>query len=507
MRYAVPYCLAAITSVVACTGPIGSDDGGIPPGCGDGVKTPTEVCDGADLGGATCATAAARGWSGIVSCTAACQLNTAGCTTPATTWNAMTADNWSLFNIDAAKPGAKGFISSVFDGRYLYFVPYDEGGSGLVTRYDTQANFAQATSWATFDIATTITTAAKGFFGGAFDGRYVYFVPHYNGAYHGTIARYDTQGQFDDSHSWSAFDISSVNSGAKGFATAVFDGRYLYLAPFKNTTDPTGYDGIVARYDTKADFGQTGSWSTFDIPAKLDGNAKGFLNSAFDGRYLYLIPHHNGIAYNGIVARYDTKAQGGFSATDSWTTFDVGTLPGNPVGFLGSAFDGRYLYLVQNRRTVTPPTGPTTTPADGWIARYDTQANFKDAQNAWTTFNIRTINDGARGFWGTTFDGRYLYLVPFDNSDDAITTTRRSGLLGRYDTSASFTAPTSWQVFDLPSQKNDPTAIGYNGAGFDGRYVYLAPRVNGPSTSSGLVARFDAKTPPWLPVGWNRAFD
>jgi len=47
--------------------------------CGNGSKAPTETCDGADLGGASCGT---QGFfSGTLSCNANCQgFNTAACT-------------------------------------------------------------------------------------------------------------------------------------------------------------------------------------------------------------------------------------------------------------------------------------------------------------------------------------------------------------------------------------------------------------------------------------------
>jgi len=47
-------------------------------------------------------------------------------------------------------------LRAVFDGRYVYFVPYDNGQysrtfDGEVLRYDTTAAFDQPSSWATFD--------------------------------------------------------------------------------------------------------------------------------------------------------------------------------------------------------------------------------------------------------------------------------------------------------------------------------------------------------------------
>jgi hypothetical protein len=87
---------------------------------------------------------------------------------------------------------------------------------------------------------------AKGFYGGAFDGRYVYFVPAQNDAGDfGVLARYDTQGgAFTTGGAWSKFDMTSLDPNAKGFAGAAFDGRYLYLIPSSHT--------VVTRFDTKS---------------------------------------------------------------------------------------------------------------------------------------------------------------------------------------------------------------------------------------------------------------
>ena len=43
------------------------------------------------------------------------------------------------------------------------------------------------------------------------------------------------------------------------------------------------------------------------------------------------------------------------------------------------------------------------------------------------------------------------------------------------------------------SRSSNPAASFYFGAVFDGQYLYFVPRGN------GLVARFDAKTPPSMP--------
>jgi hypothetical protein len=81
---------------------------------------------------------------------------------------------------------------------------------------------------------TTVNANSKGFNGAVFDGRYVYLVPYNNGAFYGQVTRYDTTGSFTAAGSYSVFDTTTVNANSKGFIGAVFDGRYVYLVPYSN---------------------------------------------------------------------------------------------------------------------------------------------------------------------------------------------------------------------------------------------------------------------------------
>jgi hypothetical protein len=99
-----------------------------------------------------------------------------------------------------------------------------------------------------------------------------------------------------------------VNPYARGFAGGAFDGRYVYLVPETNTgtTSATGAqfvgNGLVVRYDTTQPFGAASSWSTFDLKANFASTVSGFFGAVFDGRYLYLVPEGNTIA-----ARFDAR--------------------------------------------------------------------------------------------------------------------------------------------------------------------------------------------------------
>jgi hypothetical protein len=378
---------------------------------------------------------------------------------------------WTVFDPTTVDSRNRGFRGAAFDGRYIYFVPSDNAPplSGVVARYDTQASFIDASSWSTFN-ATTVNPGSQGFVGGAFDGRYVYLVPFSNvyGVTDGVVTRYDTQASFGDPSSWSTFDTATVDASATGFGGAAFDGRYIYLVPAYNGT----LDGIVARYDTQSTFTTATSWITFDV-ASVNANAVSYDGAVFDGRYLYLVPNDS----KSLVARYDTQAS--FGTASSWTIFDTTNVDPVAKGFHGGAFDGRYVYFIP---------WYNGTAIHGLVARYDTRASF-GATTSWETFSTTSVNANAKGFMGAAFDGRYVYLVPYNNNG-----ALNDGILARYDTEATFADAASWTTFDIASV--NANAIGFDGAAFDGRYLYLAPNNGG---ASGLAARFDAKQPAALP--------
>jgi hypothetical protein len=376
-----------------------------------------------------------------------------------TVYNDITSPSfWTVFDLASVGVGsAAGFHAAAFDGRYIYFIPWNEA-PGLVARYDTQGSFTAASSWATY-YADSTDAGAFGFFGATFDGRFLYLVPERNGI----VTRYDSQGSFTAGSSWSTFDATSVNAGASGFFGAVFDGRYVYLVPNYNGHS----DGIIARYDTSAGFQTSSSWLTFDTTT-VDANAEGFSGGTFDGRYIYLAPNNaNASGSTAVVARYDTQAT--FGAAASWVTFDVMTVQATANSFAGAVFDGRYVYLA--------PNGPS-----GVAARYDTTGSFSAAAS-WATFATLGSRVGAG------FDGRYVYFAPYGTA------------AARFDTLGSFGISSSWSTFDVAGL-DAGVGSGFMGAAFDGRYVYLAPYF------TSVVARFDAKTPPSMPKlpGWSGSF-
>ena len=337
-----------------------------------------------------------------------------------------------------------GYSEAVFDGRYVYFVPYHNGTSfhGEVMRYDTHLATDDGAAWSTFDPGFP---KSDGFSGGTFDGRYVYFSPNDNDE----VLRFDTQGSFTDIAAWDTFDPGTGG----GYEGVTFDGTYLYFAPWSG-----GSSSEVLRYDTTADFNTAGSWDTFDLDSGVT-TADGFDGIEFDGRYVYLVPLRDGGNEHGVMVRYDTL--GTFNNSSSWEVYDVESQFGSSVvGFSGAIFDGQYMYY-------TPLYNDSG--VHGTVLRYDTSRGFTDSA-AWESYNVEAQfgNDG-RGFLDQTFDGRYLYLTPYDDG------SQFSGNVVRYDTQGSFNDSNSWSEFNPGANGVGDDPRGYWGAIYDGRNVHFVP--------------------------------
>lgn len=375
--------------------------------------------------------------------------------------------SWSSYNPVTAgiTPTSSYSGNSIFDGRYMYFIPYGSGSTpeGNVLRYDTQAAFGETVAWEKFD-ATTISPRAKGFSGASFDGRFIYFSPYADGpARDGEVVRYDTKAPFLQSTSWKTYDPGAHGVGVDpdGYVVPAFDGRYVYFAPFLNGSS---LHGEVLRYDTQREFESTTSWTTFDTTT-VNAGAKGYTQAIYDGKYVYFIPYVNG-AYDGLVVRYDSSLP--FSEGTSWTTFDPSNngLSAENRGFLGAIFDGKYLYF-------TPYSGSAGAGGDsGTVLRYNTQAPFTDIAS-WSEFNATSLDSGIKGYSFGTFDGKYVYFSPEDANGTA------HGRVLRYDTSSDFTTGSSWSFFDPSSNGLGAAVRSYQGVSSDGKYLYFSPTLNG----------------------------
>jgi hypothetical protein len=338
---------------------------------------------------------------------------------PATYNDFTVTTNWSSYDVTAdVDASLHSYVGGTFDGRYVYFVPNE--APNLALRYDTLGAFASPASWSTFD-TESVNINAYGFMGAVFDGRYVYYIPWYSSGADSTyLARYDTTAPFTSGSSWSI-----VSTPIGGFQGATFDGRYIYMAKITSSAGPlVRYDtmvadaassfstfdmhtvdshaywlfgalfdgrhvyvestssGYIAQYDTTGMLDAGASYAFFDVGG-TPLNVSGLTNGAFDGRYVYFTGRK--------IARYDTQAS--FTTAASWSAVDATTVTAN--GCILGGFDGRYVYFLGN--------------GSPKITRYDTTTVFA---STWPTFDTTSVGGVAQGFYGAVFDGRYLYLLP-----------------------------------------------------------------------------------------------
>jgi hypothetical protein len=378
--------------------------------------------------------------------------------------------HWTFFSVSGVANGTTKYSGVAFDGRYLYFVPNFSPPN--VLRYDTHGGFADPTSWtyhspmAAIGAAGGSSTGSYTCLGGAFDGRYVYLAPFGTNTY---AVRYDTQQPFAQDGAWSAFNATTLDPSANYWGV-LSDGRYAYFIPNKTTKvlicDSTAGGDAGSAFTAAA-------FSTYDLGT---GN-QGYWGGAFDGTYVYMAP------YSGsVVARHDAILPIGAAWDVGASGFDLNNnfLLGAAAHFWGGAYDGSRVYMI-----------PDTTQA--WtLAAYTPPGVFND-YGSWTTCALGTQLFGGsasgNGFVGAAFDGKRLVLAPYgvpagDGGGAPVPVVA-------YDTTQPLcpsTVSAAYAKFDPSALDGGAGAQGFEGAAFDGQYIYFVPH------NGSVVARFEAKS-------------
>lgn len=217
------------------------------------------------------------------------------------------ASSWSTYRLGTG-PDNQGFWGGLYDGHDMFLAPF----SGNVAAKHV-AGAPVGSSWSVgatgfnFNVQEQLTPPH--FWGAAFDGKTVYFVPYKTPNI--TFAAYSTSSNFNDDTAWATFALGGVLTPAGGtaivatvpeFVGAAFDGRRILLAPAGQINQGNGVTTAlpVVAYDTTLPFTSASSYATFD-PSTLAGGARaqGFEGVAFDGQYAYFVPH-----VGSVVARF-----------------------------------------------------------------------------------------------------------------------------------------------------------------------------------------------------------
>jgi hypothetical protein len=273
---------------------------------------------------------------------------------------ALRSDMGGFATYDAAGTdglNTRGYFGAVWDGRYVYYVPYT---NKVVVRCDTQGEFQNPGSWEAHDAGHTSGLKTRGYDGAAFDGRYLYFIPFWEGedlsrGFHARLLRYDSGRAFKDPGSWQAKDAGdTIPPSPGGFNGGAFDGRFLYLAPWREGTGPEGQilpHGKVLRCDTAdpsscfilkyMDCGHNGGLGAALGGPSLMVNASGGVRSARTHRNPGPGWHHLAGVYDGerIALFLDgeevARGEGGGRLAGSRMEVEIGGLDGGHSRFRG----------------------------------------------------------------------------------------------------------------------------------------------------------------------------
>src|SRR5262249_30063620 len=143
-----------------------------------------------------------------------------------------------------------------------------------------------------------------------------------------------------------------------------------------------------------------------------------------------------------------------FTATASWESYDLSNLDIGCEGYFGGVFDGKYVNFIPLRHQ--------SNQTNGLVVRFDTTTSSFTTTASWSVYDTKAVSSAAAGYIGGAFDGKNLYLTPYQGGDAA-----------RYDTSMSFTATGSWKAFSTATVSAQVATMEFGG--FDGRYIYLGP--------------------------------
>ncbi len=210
--------------------------------------------------------------------------------------------SWSTVATNTLAAGLSDFFGAVYDGRRTYFVP---NAFGPLAINDPTQPLAASAAWNSIDLSSVSDAASSGTWAtGAFDGRYVYLAPF---AAHGAAMRCDTQGAGCAAKTaWTPFSMDALDdAGVGGMVGTAFDGRYVYFAP------RTG--SIAVRVDTTAAFDDTASWSSFDLTLLGAAASPGYWGAVFDGEFVYFVPFGNSLA-----VRFDARLPPAPPGSPTW---------------------------------------------------------------------------------------------------------------------------------------------------------------------------------------------
>ena len=254
-----------------------------------------------------------------------------------TGFNTASGGNWSVFNmttlLNLPPYTVAGFNGAVIVGNMVYLIPASISASYPVfVQYDASRALTVPNAYQVFAAPANggILGWAYGWCGGVYDGKYLYYTPSVS---NGNIVRYDPSTPFNPNtpgSSWSSFNMAtSLTSAAAGFQSAVYDGhRFIYFIPTANK--------LLVRFDTQygtpgtpnpSAFTTAAAYKTFD-PTQI--GSSGYPPFTGEGNV------QNLQGFTGAAVAWDSTDANEYLYFVPWATFPDGTQGGLGTAVLES---------------------------------------------------------------------------------------------------------------------------------------------------------------------------
>ena len=356
---------------------------------------------------------------------------------------------------DKINPVLSGYRGAAFDGESVYFAPYynNYGRTGQVIKYDTTLPFNEAKSWKVFSLEKY---TLKGFQGALYHNNYVYFVPYYFDEKEdpGTkIVRYDTTLDFHDKNAW------EIMYYFEAYEDGVVADDFIYFSPHLDKYNERNTNPL--RFDPSKQFNDKSAWERYESGLKIS-----YIGASFDGRFVYYAPFESDYEDLTIILAYDTNKD--FLQKDAWNEIEI------PYGqYSGTGFNGKHvvmapycfndvnenqecskiLFLETKSQKISysdSTYGSYNGVIEGDVALYlvpHMDLNSKRSDFIKIEDDIETFSPSVAigGYWGGTFDGRYVYYSPYDFPGHDV----RNGEFLRYDTTLPFNNDVSWEIISF----------------------------------------------------------
>lgn len=327
-------------------------------------------------------------------------------------------DSWESVDLTSFHPQSRGFVNGLFDGTYLYLIPYHHTSHhGLVGRFDTRSeSLHEASAWDYFDLQNSLDRNCRGYVSGTFDGRYLYLSPYqldWNTT-HGHAVRFDTKGTFTDPASWSLFDMTNLANGAKGYHGALTTRDWILFVPY--VRDQKEYHGLMSMVKRGDDFSSPESWKTVNLQ-QFHGEACGYIAGSPIQNGFVLAPYYNGKERHGLAAYCQDPSE--IENPDQWQFMDLTNLHPKARGYFGAVLVDEDVVFIPHCRDEQH--------YNGCLARWKSGSAFQDP-NSWSFLDTEAIEVQSKGYIGSACHHDMLYLSPYETAPG-----QHSGLAAKVD--------------------------------------------------------------------------